>query len=250
MQLKISVVIATYNCGSIIKNVIDSFNGQTYLNKELIIVDGGSKSDTIEVIKQYKDSISCFISEPDKGVYDAMNKGLNLASGDYLIFMGADDHFISNSVFDEVVNHILDVNHIYYGDVYRNTRNDIYRGQFNKYLLACENICHQAIFYPKSVYKKFAYDLNYPIHADYIYNIRLWNRIKFDYIPLCISYFNCKGLSGNGNNNDKYSKSFCYEVRNNLGPICFIIRHVYRLINYVKCLSCRLFWRKIYQGTT
>ena len=124
--------------------------------------------------------------------------------------------------------------------IFKDTINDIYRGKFNKYLLSCENICHQSNFYPNSVYKNFIYDLKYPIHADYIYNIRLWNRIKFDYIPICISYYNCKGLSGNGNDTDKYSKSFYNEVRNNLGLTCFILRHIYRLINYVKCLSCRL----------
>jgi len=239
-QLKISVVIATYNCGSIIKNVLDSYISQSYVNKELIIIDGGSESDTIDVINQYKDSISYFISEPDKGVYDAMNKGLNLASGDFLIFMGADDHFISNRVLNDAVNYFTEDDCIYYGNVYRNTRNDIYRGKFNKYLLSCENICHQSIFYPKSVYKKNIYDLNYPIYADYIYNIRLWNKIKFVYIPICISYYNCKGLSGSGNDIDKYSRSFYNEVRNNLGLSCFILRHIYRLINYVKCLSCHL----------
>ena len=235
-QIKISVVVVTYNCGSIIKNVIDSFNSQSYPNKELIIIDGGSNSETIEFINLYKDSFSCFISEPDNGVYDAMNKGLSLASGDFLIFMGADDHFISNVVLEEVVNHMGDNIHIYYGDVYRNTRNDLYRGKFNKYLLACENICHQAIFYPKSVYKKYSYDLKYPIHADYIYNIRLWNIIAFEYIPICVSYFDCKGLSGKGNDKDKYNRAFFQEVRKNLGITCYFIRYIYKYIKDVERL--------------
>lgn len=228
-SLKISVVIVTYNCGDILEKVIESFKCQSYSNKELIIIDGGSGKETLDVLNQYKASITSYISEPDHGVYDAMNKGLKLASGDYLIFMGADDNFISSSVLGDVVKNIVDTNCIYYGDVYRNTRNDLYRGKFNKYLLACENICHQAIFYPQSIYKKHNYDLKYPIFADYIYNIRLWNKVSFVYIPVCVSYFNCKGLSGNGGDAEKYSKSFYDEVRQNLGLICFVIRHLYRL---------------------
>ena len=239
-HIKISVVVVTYNCGPIIKNVIDSFAAQSYPNKELIVIDGGSKSDTLEFLIHYKELFSCFISEPDNGVYDAMNKGLGLASGDFLIFMGADDHFISNDVLEEVVKHIVDDNHIYYGDVYRNLRNDLYRGKFNKYLLACENICHQAIFYPKSVYKNNRYDLNYPIHADYIYNIRLWNIVTFEYIPICVSYFNCKGLSGSGNDKDKYSRAFFQEIRKNLGIKCYIIRLIYKYIKDVKRLCSSL----------
>ena len=227
---KITVVIATFNCGSIIKNVLDSYICQSYSNKELIIIDGGSCEDTIKVIEEYQDYVSFFISEPDRGVYDAINKGLAHASGDFLIVMGSDDHFISSSVLSDVVNHMSDKDCVYYGDVYRNTRNDLYRGKFNKWLLACENICHQAIFYPRSIYNKNTYDLDFPIFADYIYNIRLWDKVDFRYIPVCVSYYNCSGLSGGGtSDSEKYSPAFFCEVRKHLGNFCWLLRRLYKL---------------------
>lgn len=229
---KISVVIVTYNCGSIVKNVLDSYVNQSYSNKELIIIDGGSNDETIKVIEKYKDYVSFYVSEPDRGVYDAINKGLTHASGDFLIVMGSDDHFISNSILSDVANYMLDEECIYYGDVYRNARNDLYRGKFNKWLLACENICHQAIFYPKSVYSKNKYDLAFSVFADYIYNIRLWNNVDFRYIPVCISYYNCSGMSGGGtSDSEKYTPAFFNEVRKHLGYSCFLLRHLYKIVN-------------------
>lgn len=226
----ISVVVATYNCGSVIRELLDSYISQTYSNKELIIIDGGSTDDTVSVIKAYDKVVTYLISEPDHGVYDAINKGASSAKGDFLIVMGSDDHFMSTSVLSDVVRHISDMNTVYYGDVYRNARHDIYRGKFNKWLLACENICHQAIFYPRSVYCMNKYDLAYPVFADYIYNIRLWNKVRFRYIPVCVSYYNCSGLSGGGtSDSEKYSPAFFREVCRHLGLLCYLLRCLYKL---------------------
>lgn len=226
----ISVVVATFNCGSSIRELLDSYKSQSYSNKELILIDGGSSDDTIDVVKEYGDNITYMISEPDHGVYDAINKGMAHVSGDFLIVMGADDHFISSSVLSDVAGHISDMNTVYYGDVYRNARNDLYRGRFNKWLLACENICHQAIFYPRSVYSTNKYDLAFPVFADYVYNIRLWNKVGFRYIPVCVSYYNCTGMSGVGTRDpEKYSPAFFDEVRKHLGFFCFLLRRLYKL---------------------
>jgi len=226
----ISIVVATYNCGSVIRELLDSYISQTYLNKELIIIDGGSTDDTVSVIKAYDKVVTYMISEPDHGVYDAINKGMAHAKGDFLIVMGADDHFISSSVLSDVVNNISDMNTVYYGDVYRNARNDLYRGKFNKWLLACENICHQAIFYPRSVYSMNKYDLAFPVFADYVYNIRLWKSVDFRYIPVCVTCYNCSGMSGGGtSDSEKYAPVFFNEVRKHLGCFCFLLRHLYKL---------------------
>ena len=226
----ISIVVATYNCGSAIRELLNSYTSQTYSNKELIIIDGGSTDDTVSVIKAYDKVVTYMISEPDHGVYDAINKGMSHAKGDFLIVMGSDDHFISSSVLSDVANNISDMNTVYYGDVYRNARNDLYRGKFNKWLLACENICHQAIFYPRSVYSMNKYDLAFPVFADYVYNIRLWNKVEFRYIPVCVSYYNCSGMSGGGTSDfEKYTPAFFNEVRKHLGWSCFLLRHLYKL---------------------
>lgn len=229
-EIKISIVTVCYNAERYIENVFLSVKFQTYSNIEYIVVDGESNDGTLDVIKKYEGVISRWISEPDNGVYDAMNKALDLATGDFLLFLGADDHFISYDTISNAVQFMNQKDYVYYGDVYRNVRNDLYRGKFSKYLLACENICHQAIFYPKSVYKQVKYDLNYPIYADYIYNIRNWRKYTYKYIPVCIAYFNCTGVSGASSNAEKYSKPFFLEIKKNLGLSCYIIKILYWIV--------------------
>ena len=230
--IKISIVTVCYNAVNDIKNVMQSVLSQTYMNLEYIVVDGASKDNTVEVLKEYEPRFEGkmkWISEPDNGVYDAMNKALDMVTGDFVLFLGSDDHLLSSETISKVVSMMDKSDVVYYGDVYRNSRNDLYRGKFTKYLLACENICHQAIFYPRSVYKAIKYDLKYHILSDYVYNIRLWNVVKFIYIPVCISYFNCTGMSGEGNDFEKYSKDFYSEVKKHLGVTCFLIKHLYKL---------------------
>lgn len=230
-KLKISIAIATYNSAIMLRESIDSVLMQNYTNMELIIVDGGSKDGTLSIIKDYaiKNPQIKWISEPDRGVYDAMNKALKIATGDYLLFLGSDDHLISNEVLSGVTAKMDDCNSVYYGDVYRNARNDLYKGEFTTIKIACENICHQSIFYPQSVYKNNDYDLNFPIYADYIYNLRLWNKVRYKYIPICVSYYNCYGISGKGGDEEKYSKHFFKEIRKNLGFPYYLIKYLYKI---------------------
>lgn len=94
---KITVITICFNIGNELEQTIKSVIGQSYPNIEYIIIDGGSTDDTMAVLKRYKDNISLIVSEPDKGVYDAMNKGVRLATGDYVNFMNGGDRF-SNSV--------------------------------------------------------------------------------------------------------------------------------------------------------
>ena len=82
---KLSIITVTYNAGAVLEDTIQSVITQTYKNVEYIIVDGGSKDRTLQIIEQYKEHIHTVISEPDKGLYDAMNKGIKLATGDYLL---------------------------------------------------------------------------------------------------------------------------------------------------------------------
>ena len=88
----ISVITVSYNAVSTIEDTILSVINQTYPNIEYIIIDGGSADGTVDIIEKYVDRISYWVSEPDKGIYDAMNKGLKVANGDWAIFMGSDDY--------------------------------------------------------------------------------------------------------------------------------------------------------------
>lgn len=94
----ISIVIATYNAGKTLRNCLDSIIPQLTEECELIIIDGGSKDDTCDIIKSYSEKISYTISEPDKGIYDAWNKGVKASHGEWIAFIGADDELIPNAI--------------------------------------------------------------------------------------------------------------------------------------------------------
>lgn len=96
--MKISIIIATYNASKTLKTCLDSIVPQLCTEAELIIVDGASKDNTNDIIKSFGDNVSVHISEPDKGIYDAWNKGVALSHGEWVMFIGADDILLSNAV--------------------------------------------------------------------------------------------------------------------------------------------------------
>ena len=177
-----------FNAEATIENSIQSVLCQTYKEYEFIIIDGSSKDKTLEIIKKYP-SIK-FISEPDNGVYDAMNKALKIADGDYLLFLGADDVLYSPSVLSEVSKHLIK-DTVYYGDVIKLRKNVVYDGEFSKWKWGYKNICHQSVFYPKSIYKNKEYELKYKLVADWVYNLQILAEFKtFKYIDVIISRYN------------------------------------------------------------
>lgn len=99
-NLKISIITVSYNAAKTIEQTIQSVVNQTYDNIEYIIIDGGSTDGTVDIIKKYEDKIAYWVSEPDKGIYDAMNKGILKASGEYIYFLGADDWLYNESVME------------------------------------------------------------------------------------------------------------------------------------------------------
>ena len=100
---KITIVTISYNIVTYIEKTILSVVNQTYPNIEYIVIDGGSTDGTLDVIKKYSDKITYWVSESDKGIYDAMNKGIDAATGDWINFMNAGDVFYHNNVIDEII---------------------------------------------------------------------------------------------------------------------------------------------------
>lgn len=99
----ISVITVCYNSSVTIEKTIESVESQSYNNIEYIIVDGGSKDTTLDIIKKHSRTVNIFLSEPDEGIYDAMNKGIHLANGDYICFLNSDDAFCDNKVIEDIV---------------------------------------------------------------------------------------------------------------------------------------------------
>ena len=114
---KITVITICFNIGNELEQTIKSVIGQSYPNIEYIIIDGGSTDDTMAVLKRYKDNISLIVSEPDKGVYDAMNKGVRLATGDYVNFMNGGDRFSNSEVLTTLFSDLANLDYdVVFGD--------------------------------------------------------------------------------------------------------------------------------------
>ncbi len=225
----ITLVTVVFNCVKSIENTILSVIDQTYSNVEYIIIDGGSTDGTLDIIRQYNHAIDYWVSEPDKGIYDAMNKAIALACGDWLIFIGADDKLVSSYVLDYCVPLLKIKDAIYYGDVVFLQSGSVYGGKFNKYKLMQQNFCHQSMLYPMTIYKRKHYDLNYKYLADYKYNIELMGKdVRFIYLRKIICIFNAEGASSVGD--VKFADNKQHIIRNEMGFFYGVIKIIRTLI--------------------
>lgn len=190
-MIRFSVITVCYNASATIRETIASVLGQTYRDVEYIVVDGKSSDGTVDILQGITDERMKFVSEKDTGIFNAMNKGLKMASGDYLIFLGADDVFYDRDVLTRVAAKVTDGHDVLYGDVMLKKRQRLYNGAFSRWTWGHRNISHQCIFYPKSVYARYQYDEKYRSVADWDYNLRLLTiGIPFTYIGETICIFN------------------------------------------------------------
>ena len=195
IQPLISVITVVYNGQECLENAIRSVIYQNYNNVEYIIIDGNSSDDTLEIINKYDRAIDYWISEPDRGIYDAMNKGIKSALGDWIIFLGHDDVMLD--CLQDFASELQDKNTIYYGDVYRTKKHQIYDGQFDFSKLVIKNICHQSIFYPRNIFSDKLFDLRFKYLADYYFNLQAYlnSQFQFVYIPKLVTVYSDEGSS-------------------------------------------------------
>ena len=114
---KLSIVIVTYNASFDVERTLKSVFDQTFADFEVIIIDGGSKDDTLDIIKKFEIRIDYCVSEKDRGIYDAMNKGIEASKGEYVQFLNAGDYFVNENVLDEIFNDCSDQPTLIYGDI-------------------------------------------------------------------------------------------------------------------------------------
>lgn len=182
IQTKISIVTVVYNGAQIIEETIISVVNQTYQNIEYIIIDGGSFDGTQEIIKKYEEKISYWISEKDNGIYHAMNKGIEVASGNYIIFMNAGDQFYEKEtishVFKETINYDL-----IYGNTLLNTdgKKSLSRAKSFEKINYGMPFCHQSVFVKQELMKQYNFSLNYKLASDYNFFLTLYNQNKYSF---------------------------------------------------------------------
>ena len=203
--MKVTVVTAVLNDAGHIEQTILSVISQTDIEIEYIIVDGDSKDGTLELIGKYKDKISLLISEPDRGVYDAMNKGIKYSTGDFVYFLNSGDVLLNPSILSKIkLEELKERNAIIYGNVvvaYGNIEAlEKPRPFFNsKMKFKGIGICHQSMFFPGKLIRNEKYDLSYNIAADYDLAYRLWRKgTVFLYKDITIAKYDWgKGISSN-----------------------------------------------------
>lgn len=225
----ISIITVSYNAVATIEKTIFSVINQTYTNIEYVIIDGGSIDGTVDVIKKYSKKIQYWISESDNGIYDAMNKGIKIATGDFLLFLGADDVLNDRMVIQKVASYMDTASTIYYGNVRFKQSNKVYLGEFSKMKLALTNICHQAIFYPHCLFAKYRYELEYIIYADYVLNLKCWgdDSLEVKYMNEVVTVYNEMGKSSQLCD-DKFRRDRFKLIWNNLG-FCYAAYATLRL---------------------
>jgi len=178
----ISIITVVYNGEEYLEQTIQSVINQTYDSVEYIVIDGSSTDGTIDIIKKYEDKIDYWVSEKDGGIYDAMNKGIDVATGAWINFMNAGDRFVNENILEKLFAR-LDMSYdLLYGSstVTKNKQNIVLQPKeftkFNLYFWNTRVVCHQAMFVKKSVASK--YSTKYGLKGELNWYLDLVKKIK------------------------------------------------------------------------
>ena len=201
----ISIITVVYNGAKYIEETLESLANQSYKNLEHIIIDGGSKDGTLDIINKYISGVAILISEKDDGIYDAMNKGISLANGDLVGILNSDDCFYDNYVMEKIVTHYNEnpKADIIYGNIEINRagsfgKNKIVRGDHTIFLKKLRmTIPHPAVFIKKNIYQKYGlYDTDFRIGADFNYVMFLLQKnVEFTHLDTTLVTFRDGGIS-------------------------------------------------------
>ncbi len=194
---RLSIIIPTFNSDAVLNRALDSIVGQSFTDWEVLIMDGVSTDGTIKAAQSYNDPRIRIFSEPDKGIYDAMNKGINRACGEWLYFLGSDDWLLTPDTLQTIFSMDIDGYDVVYGDVESEHLDPEHSGEWSLATIDF-NRCHQGIFYNKRVFQKLGYyNLKYPIWADYDLNLKWFfsKQTKKMYLPVAVAHYSAGGYS-------------------------------------------------------
>ena len=199
----ISIITVTFNASKCIEKTIKSVLAQSFQDWEYIIIDGGSKDGTVDIIKQYADRLTYWVSEPDKGIYDAMNKGIAHASGELIGIVNAGDYYEPDTLSIVAEAYRMHPNAgIFHGILnYRNIDGTLFKTKIPdsdvSHLCSAFRMHHPTFFVTKTTYASIgAYDTTYRITADYDFALRAYFKgIEFYYINEVLSNFILDGIS-------------------------------------------------------
>lgn len=199
--MKVSIVTVCFNAVNGIRQTLESLRMQSYRSLELVVVDGGSTDGTQDIVREYADLLGAWVSEPDRGIYDAMNKALRMVSGDIVFFLNAGDRFLDRHVLADVVDAFKQSDaHLVFGDVAR-----VYPGgsmlrdqsKTKRSNIMFEGLCHQSVFARTELFAEVGdFDLQYSICADFDWIVRTFKRgYRCRHIPRVIARYPMDGVS-------------------------------------------------------
>lgn len=227
-QKLISIIIPTYNCARKLVATLESVLSQPRDLYEIIVVDGGSTDETLGVIEEHAGELR-FVSEADRGVYDALNKGITLATGKYLFFLGAGDR-LKEGVLELIAGRLPeDELSFVYGDAYLVRHGVRVCGEFSLKEFMVRNICHQAIFYERTIFDVLGvYDLKYKVYADWAFNMKCFAdaRVRKIYLDIVVADFEGWGISDT-HEDAQFYRDLPRLIRQYLGFNQYVRRRIY-----------------------
>ena len=197
--MKLSIITVNLNNRNGLQKTIDSVVSQTFRDFEWIVIDGGSTDGSKELIEQYTDHFAYWVSEPDKGVFNAMNKGIKVAKGDYLQFLNSGDWLYNQNALERCFSHIFDAD-VVYGDMGICSSNTIRIRKYSpklsfNYLLGY-SLGHCATFHKREILQEELYDEKLKMVADWkFYLIQALKNRKFEHLDETVSCFDTSGIS-------------------------------------------------------
>lgn len=227
----ISIIIVVYNDVLKIKKTLESIISQTFNDFEIIVIDGGSKDGTVEVISKYLNKIKYFISEIDHGIYDAENKGANYANGEWIFYLLSGDTFTSNTSLGEIAPYLQNkplTNIIFTKNVNNNLT---YNQSFNFFYLLRKNICQQTIFYRTQFLHQYPFDINLRFASDMKFIFDNYISIKFEIINVDLVRYDITGISSQSKNIIAIWEERIFSIKNSNLP--FLRKFVYLLYSMI-----------------
>lgn len=247
--MKISIITVVRNNKKTVEEAIESVLAQTYQELEYIIVDGASTDGTIEIVKNYRDKITKLISEPDKGIYDAMNKGIALATGDVIGILNSDDFYVDAFVIEKVAKGFENQVDSVYGDlVYVNKNDSAKVVRYWKSKNTYEGIfqtgwypAHPAFFVKREIYERYGcFNLDFKIAADCELMLRFLGKYKISsiYLPEVLVKMRTGGESNRSIVNILKANMECYDAWKVNGlyinPVRFLLKPLSKILQFFR----------------
>jgi len=200
-QPAISVIIAVFNAKRTLANALQSVSEQTFPAHEVLVIDGGSTDGTVEVIQANQTHITHWLSEPDRGVYDAINKGIRMATGDWIYILGSDDVLASKDVFESISGHLTDSVSLVFGSAHNvNIRQsmvpEMHLSSMGPMIYLKNTLHQQSAFYRKTLFTPESFDPSMHVLADYDFHLQLYrNKTPFTKLDVVVAACDASGLS-------------------------------------------------------